>query len=315
MSPLFNNLKLQPLFMAEGPLGNTGGSMGSMDILSELMKEDEPELIDLDDKKTEKEVKDDKDDKKDDKTTEKPEKEVDDEDEDDTDEEEAEEDSEEVDELEELEKELEGPDDKQLELMTPARRKDILKAYPDLFKKFPYLETAYYRDQKFTEVFSTIKEAEEAANQLNEYKTLTSKLKTGDIEQVITDIKKDEKSFNKMVDNYLPTLAKVAPDAYHHIIGNLIRYTVKDMIGEANTKNNDSLKNAATILHEFMFGTTKWTPPGNLSQETKPEDNKAESDLAKREREFAERKFNSAQVEIGTKVDNSITNLIDCKTW
>ena len=38
--------------------------------------------------------------------------------------------------------------------MTPVRRKEILAKYPKLFKDFPYLEKAYYREQQFTEVLS-----------------------------------------------------------------------------------------------------------------------------------------------------------------
>lgn len=307
MSQPFNNLLLNPLFMAEGPLGNTGG-MGSMDIFSELMKDDDAEVIDLEDTKKVDDKKEEKDDKKSDKTEKDDtdtgrDKDTDEKDDDKEDEEEKEE---EVDELAELEAELEGPPEEKLQLMTPSRRKDILKDFPDIFKKHPYLETAYYRDQKFTEVFPTIKEAEEAAASLGEYKTLQSKLKSGDIEQVITDIKKDEKAFFKMVDNYLPTLNKVAPEAYLHLVGNLVKYTVEDMVTESKARNNDSLKTAASILHDFVFGTTKWTPPSNLSKDARPEDNKASDELAKREREFNERKFNSAQSEIGTKVDNSI---------
>lgn len=57
------------------------------------------------------------------------------------------------DELKELEEELEGPKEEDLELTTPVRRKEILKKYPTLFKDFPYLEKAYYREQQFTKYF------------------------------------------------------------------------------------------------------------------------------------------------------------------
>lgn len=216
-------------------------------------------------------------------------------------------DGEDDDELEELEKELQGPTDEQLELMTPARRKDILTKYPKLFKDFPYLETAYYRDQKFTEVFPTIKEAEQAAADLRDYAELAGKIKSGDLESVITDIAKDQKVFHKMVDNYLPLLAKVNSDAYHHIVGNLIKFTIKDMVDEAKGSNNESLKTAASILHQFVFGNTKWTPPTNLSTETTdPKQSAAETELEKKQREFNLLRFNTAQTDVASRVDNAI---------
>src|SRR6187399_1594582 len=81
------------------------------------------------------------------------------------DEEEGEEDGEkskEDDELKEIEEELDGPKEEDLELMTPVRRREILAKYPKLFKDFPYLEKAYYREQQFTEVYPTIQDARAA---------------------------------------------------------------------------------------------------------------------------------------------------------
>lgn len=288
------------------PVDTGGGSatsspMGVQDILSELNKADadeEPEVIELPkpSKKTD---------------TEEKEKEEKTEDTEETDETEKKDDEEtEEDELAELEKELEGPSEEQLELMTPARRKDILKAYPDLFKKFPYLQTAYYRDQKFTEIFPTIKEAETAVSDLKEYNEIKENLSEGNIEGVITNIGQNTKAFYKMVDNYMPTLAKVSPEAYHHVIGNLIKHTVEQMVSEGNNKNNDNLKIAATVLHEFVFGTTQWQPPSNLSRIDKEESDK-ETELQRRERDFVERRFNTAQSEVATRVDNAIKATID----
>ena len=61
--------------------------------------------------------------------------------------------------LKEIEEELEGPKEEDLELTDSSSRKEILAKYPKLFKDFPYLEKAYYREQQFTEVFPTIQDA------------------------------------------------------------------------------------------------------------------------------------------------------------
>src|SRR5215831_19879700 len=68
-------------------------------------------------------------------------------------EQEGEEELEPKDELAELEEELTGPKEENLELVTPVRRGEILAKYPNVFKDFPYLEKAYYREQQFTETF------------------------------------------------------------------------------------------------------------------------------------------------------------------
>jgi len=60
----------------------------------------------------------------------------------DDEEEKEKEDSEEDDKEDDLEDDDEEEIDEDLELAVPVRKKEILKAYPDLFKKFPYLEAA-----------------------------------------------------------------------------------------------------------------------------------------------------------------------------
>src|SRR6267142_1435217 len=62
----------------------------------------------------------------------------------------------------ELEDEEEQPEE-QLELVTPSSKRDILAKYPKIFKDFPYLEKAYYREQQYTEVFPNPADAKKAA--------------------------------------------------------------------------------------------------------------------------------------------------------
>lgn len=262
---------------------DTGGELTKYDIEAELLKDDEPEIIPIDEKPAKRDSEAPKEDG----------------------EEEIElKETKEPDELEELEKELEGPDEKQLELMTPARRKDILAAYPDLFKKFPYLETAYYRDQKFTEFFPTFKEAEQAVEAVKVYNEIQQDLANGNIEGLVAYTKNDPVAFAKLVDNYMPTLAKIDRPAYEHILGNTIKHTIKAMVAEAEYSQSAALKTAATILNQFVFGNSTFQEPQNLSKQAEP--NQAETELQRREQEFENRRFNLAQSELADRVNNSI---------
>src|SRR5262245_51212983 len=162
---LLRNMLQFPLFAPEsvgGPTaiqsgGGGGGELSKEDMI-EFMADDEEsqDVLDLDDKKTK---------GKTDKTTRKDQGETEEEaetNEETSDEDSDEESDEESDELSELEQELQGPTDEQLELVTPVRRREILKKYPNLFKDFPYLEKAYYREQQFTELLPTIEDARNA---------------------------------------------------------------------------------------------------------------------------------------------------------
>src|SRR6187401_409402 len=116
-----------------------------------------------------------------------------------------EESEEEDDELKEIEEELKGPSEEDLELMTPVRRKEILAKYPKLFKDFPYLEKAYYREQQFTEINPTIEDARVASEKAKIMDIVEREIMSGDITSVLAAAKdENQEAFYKVVDNYLP---------------------------------------------------------------------------------------------------------------
>lgn len=211
----------------------------------------------------------------------------------------------------ELEEEIEKiePDEADLELVTPVKRQEILKAYPDLFKKFPYLEKAYYREQAYTELLPTIDDAKEAIEARDSLRKFESDLLSGDTLSVLQVVKKtDEAAFAKIVDNYLPALAKVDQNAYFHILGNINKAVIRNMVQEADRTKNDELKSAAVILNQFIFGGSEYTPPAKFSKEP---DTNPEADQLKKEREdFKREKLTSVASDLQTRTDNSINNTI-----
>lgn len=217
----------------------------------------------------------------------------------------------EEDELAELEQELEDPTDDKLELVTPVSRREILKKYPQLFKDFPYLETAYYREQQFTEMFPTINDAREASEKSAALDGFEGDLLKGDTTTILSAMKKDSpNSFKRIVDNYLTSLSKVDEGAYNHVIGNTVKHTIGAMIGEARRTNNENLQNAALLLNQFVFGTSEFKPPTNLATDTPESDNRETS--AQRERkEFLQQRFQSTRGELNTRVNNRIRSTIE----
>lgn len=225
---------------------------------------------------------------------------------------EDEDDEEEKDELDELEEELqETPEDK-LELMTPARRKDILAKYPKLFKEFPHLERAYYRDQEFSQRFPSVKDADEALKSAETLNKFEQDLLKGDTTNILKIVKEhDQNAYNKIVDEYLITLANVDKDAHIHVVGNVIKDTIVAMVQEAQNSDNEVLKNAAAILNQFVFGTSKFQPKTQLSREPKPEDNSKERELEARERKILSESFVRTREEINNRIDNVLTKTIE----
>jgi hypothetical protein len=237
-----------------------------------------------------------------------------DEDIDETDEEnDEEEDEEDEDPLKELEEDLEEIDDEKLELTTPVKRREILKKYPNLFKDFPYLEKAYFREQQFTEILSTIDDAKEAAESHRVLGRFTEDMvEKGNINNVLKMIKdSNPETFNRVVDNWMDFVEQVDPTAALHIQGNIVKNIILGMVEEAKSSGDEDYKTAALLLNKWAFGTSKFSHPTKMSKDTKPEDKTKESELTEREKAFAQRQIDTAMSEVNTRVNNIIKSAID----
>lgn len=286
----------------------SGGAIAP--VQSDMSKDDIYEYLTADDETPDDEkaipLKDGKEEEKDEEDKKKVVKDLPEEDED----EESEED-EEDDELEALEEELEEPSEDKLELTTPVPKREILKKYPKLFKDFPHLEKAYYREQQFTEVFPTIPEAREASEKAQALDKYEDDLKKGNLETTLRIIHKESPDgFAKVVDDYMAALNAVDNKSYLHVFGNMIKNTILSMVNEARTSENKQLEAAAVLLNQFVFGNSRFENPTKLSQD-KPEVNKEEENLKRQRQEFIQEKFNDANSGLNTKVQNSIRATID----
>lgn len=221
---------------------------------------------------------------------------------------------EEVDELKEIEEELEGPSEEDLELMTPVRRKEILAKYPKLFKDFPYLEKAYYREQQFTELLPTINDAKIAVEKAQILDRFDREIMGGDITAVLSAAKEeDNEAFLKIADNYLPALRKVDAQAYYHVMGNVIKDTIITMVREARSmgEQGQPLQAAANILNQFIFGSNTFQPPTPLSKTSKPEEKGREDEIKAREQQLIMGQFESTRDDLQTRTDNVLKATID----
>lgn len=228
-------------------------------------------------------------------------------------EEKEEEEDKEEDPLAEIEEDLEEIDEEKLELTTPVRRREILKKYPNLFKDFPYLEKAYYREQQFTEILSTIDDAKEAVASKETLERFTDDMVIkGNVKNVLKMIKDtNPNTFAGVVDNYMEHLQSVDKDAYSHVLGNMAKNLILGMVEEATENGNEDLKIAALMLNKYAFGTSKFTAPTKLAKAPNPDDKSKEDGLSQREQDFNKRIIDQANVEVNTKVNNTIKSAIE----
>lgn len=218
----------------------------------------------------------------------------------------------EVDEDEEEKLDLESDDDVTID--APPRKQELLKKYPDLFKDFKFLEKMLYRDKQYSELFGSFDDAKEIAEKSEIFNNFEKDLLSGKTEEILKNVKEtDSKAFDKIVDSYLQTLAKVDKDAYFEVVGNIGKQMILEMVKEANESQDDRLKEAALLLNQFLFSTSKFVPPKQRTNEKENE----QSETEKERLSYVQERFETATNDLQGKVDNilrsTISNYIDPK--
>jgi hypothetical protein len=195
----------------------------------------------------------------------------------------------------------------EVDIEAPPRKKEILKEYPELFKKFPFLEKMMYRDREYSELFGSFDDAKEIAEKSESFNNFESQLLAGDTKEILREVKDaDKKAFDTIVDNYLPALAEVDKDAYFHVVGNLNKRLIMEMVQEANDTNNDDLKQAALLVNQFVFGTAKFTAPSNRVEKKDEKSSEAEQERLA----FTRERFETSRDELQSRVDNTLRSTI-----
>lgn len=219
------------------------------------------------------------------------------------------------DELKEIEEELKPPTEEDLtELVTPVRRKEILAKYPTLFKDFPYLEKAYYREQQFTEVFPTIRDAQISHEKARILDQTEREVMNGDISIVLRAAKEEnQEAFNKIADNYLPTLKRIDQQAYYHVLGGVVKDTIITMVREGHRLGDQGapLKAAANVLNQFIFGSQQFTPHQPLSQPVDSRVQQQEQQFQNAEQQRIMGQFTQTRDDLQVKADNVLKATID----
>lgn len=220
------------------------------------------------------------------------------------------EEDEEDEDLDELEEELREPSEEELELISPVSRREILKKYPNLFKDFPYLQSAYYREQQFTQVFGMPEEAKAAKEKASLWDSVENQLGNGDISKILGATKHaNPNAFNRIVDDLFSNIREIDENAYTHLIGNLSKQVIKSMADESDRSGDKNLRAAAAILNKFLFATTQYTEPSRLSKEEKEDiDSKKLTD--ERQQAIRER-FEEVQTELTSRIESKIRRSIE----
>jgi len=207
------------------------------------------------------------------------------------------------DEVEDDDEEEDKVDDEELQLLTPYRKQEILKAFPGLDKKFPFIFHAYYGYQQYTDVFPTIEDAKEAVDKAKTLDKFASEIMSGKIENVIREVSGNDKAYRRMIDDYIPALARVNQNAATHVVSGIYKNAIASMLNFAKENDNEDLAKAAGVLHQFLFTTNKFTPHQRLSKDSEVEET---DQISEERRQFQKERFEQVQNDMIERMDNQI---------
>jgi len=136
--------------------------------------------------------------------------------------------------------------------------KEIKTKYPEIFKDFPDLKEALFRDRKYSEIFPTIEDAQEAQSSSTSYDEMSNLLFSGDPEDLnkfLESMKEGSKdSIQSMAVNFLPILYKQDEGAYFDVIHTVIENAIKNVYKEGVNADRENVRNAAILFSRIVFG-------------------------------------------------------------
>lgn len=216
---------------------------------------------------------------------------------------------EEVEEEEEEDKDKEDVEDD----LGPRRPsfKEIKGKYPDLFKDFPDLREAFFRESEYTKIFPTVDDAHEAVEALESLSVIRDKVLEGDATAILEATKEaDAAAYSKMVSNMLPALYKMDQEAYVKAITPTLENMVRSAYREGKSSGNEDLENSALHVSKWFFGTEDVALGKTTTVKTATEESPEVKRLAKERQEFETSKYNEAYSAVIENRDESMERLV-----
>lgn len=188
---------------------------------------------------------------------------------------------------------------------SPVPKAELLKAYPDIFKKFPQIQNTFNREEKFTELFPTVEDAQTAQDYQEAFHNFENHIASGDPTHLLDSIKKmNPETFGRFTGNFMDTLYKVDREQFNSVLSPITKRLVRHIFAEGIRSKNENLVNSAQHFSDYLFGTEVEKIPQDRKEETRknPEQEKFE----KERQEHEERAYGSSLQEVGSYVDRKL---------
>lgn len=211
---------------------------------------------------------------------------------DDAEESDADKGSEDADESDDEEESLDEPEDEEEEPKPDDEFtvQSLKKEFPEIFKKFPEVKDAIFRDREYTKLFGSVEDANEAAEKAEILDSIGAQIAQGDSTELVASLKKNE-SLENFTHSFLPNLFKADKDLYYSVTDDIINRALHAAVEHGNKNGNKNLVTATKYIAQFIFGepelpTVQNHGPREKSDAEKQLENERQKDYSAKLHEF-----------------------------
>lgn len=198
--------------------------------------------------------------------------------------------------------------------------KDITKAFPEVFKKFPELRQAYYESEQFRELYHSVDDAKEAKEKSENFDYLADQVTSGTKEGLKGFLEAIEQtqqgSINSFASNILDTIKGINQDSYFRAITPVLESALQNAYNEGSDDENSpnhNLRAAALVISKYLFNTYDIAKGKKFYPEQAQEDptiKRKREELDNREKEFTTRAYNTMNQEINGSISHNLRESI-----
>lgn len=189
--------------------------------------------------------------------------------------------------------------------------KEIKSKYPTLFKDFPGIKDAIFREQAYNDVFPSIAEAKEAAEKAEVFTKFEGDLLSGDPARVLNVIHgADPRAAQGFINNFLPALSKLDKNAYFAVVSPVVEGIIRDTYAAGQRKGDENLTNTALQLIEFLG----FDPNAVLNArpiQADPEVERQKQDLQNQQQKFFRERYEASLSRVSGQANTDLDKLTE----
>lgn len=214
----------------------------------------------------------------------------------------------------EEEKVEEEPEPDEAEKLAQGRLtfKEVTTKFPTLFKEFPALRHAFFREQEYSKVFPTVEDAQEAAAKAADFSFLEQDLLSGEPKNLLASVAQvSPEAFGKIASKIMPAIYEVDKDTFYEmtepILKNALQAAFKDG-SSSGTQDGKNLALAAQYIHRFLFRTADISNEQPAIREKAPDPDRAKFEQERQQ--FQEARYYEFRQNIAATAEAEIRKMI-----